>query len=75
MTVDEALEKWNEGCSATQAKEQFIRDGNWQPLKRALRHCKAKTEITEAGKLNGDTVLAVNPDSPIGLPPFLLVVK
>lgn len=75
MTVDEALKHWSEGCTAEEAKGQIVRNGNWQPLARALRHCKEKTEIMEAGKLNGDTVLAVTPDSPIGLPPFLLVVK
>jgi hypothetical protein len=75
MTVDEAIGKWSEGCTAEEAKGQIIRNGNWQPLARALRHCKEKTSIEEAGKLNGDTVLAVTPDSPLGLPPFLLVVK
>lgn len=76
MTVEEAIGKWSEGCTAEDAKGQIIRNGNWQPLDRALRHCKEKTEITEADKkLNGDTVLLVKPDSPIGLPPFLLVVK
>ena len=75
MTIAEALGKWTDACSAVKAKEQYIRDGNWTTLARALRHCKDKTEITEDGKLNGDTVLAVKPDSPIGLPPFLLVVR
>jgi hypothetical protein len=75
MTVDEAIGKWSEGCTAEEAKGQIIRNGNWQPLARALRHCKEKTEITEHGKLNGDTVLAIMPDSPLGLPKFLLVVK
>jgi hypothetical protein len=75
MTVDEAIGKWSEGCTAEEAKGQIIRNGNWQPLARALRHCKEKTSIEEAGKLNGDTVLAVTPESPLGLPKFLLVVK
>lgn len=75
MSIDDALNKWTEGCTAEEAKGQIVRNGNWQSLKRALRHCKAKTEIKEAGELNGDTVLSVTPESPIGLPPFLLVVK
>jgi hypothetical protein len=75
MTVDEAIGKWSEGCTAEEAKGQIIRNGNWQPLARALRHCKEKTEIKGHGMLNGDVVLAVAPDSPLGLPKFLLVVK
>jgi hypothetical protein len=75
MSIADALNKWTEGCTAEEAKGQIIRNGNWQPLARALRHCKEKTSIEEAGKLNGDTVLAVTPDSPLGLPKFLLVVK
>jgi len=75
MTTSEALARYSDACSAVQVKEQYIRDGNWGPLAHALRHCKDKTEITEAGTLNGDTVVMVTPDSPLNLPPFLLVVK
>lgn len=75
MTIYESLGKWSDAATVVKANDQLIRDGNWQSLKRALRHCKEQTEITEAGTLNGDTVLEVTPDSPIGLPTFLLVVK
>lgn len=83
MTVTDALGKWAEACSATKAGEQIIRNGNWTPIARALRHCKGGT-IEEAGKLNSDTVLLVTPaepqdvpagKEPIRLSPFLLVVK
>lgn len=83
MTVQDALAKWSEGCTATlDGKGEIVRDGNWQPLARALRH-DADATLAEAGKLNGDTVLAVKPakkDPPAGKapmvrPPYLLIVK
>lgn len=81
MTVEEAIGKWSEGCTAEEAKGQIIRNGNWQPLARALRHCKGGSVAEHEQKLNGDTVLVVTqkkPDdgkTPPMLAPFLLVVK
>jgi len=85
MTVEEAVGQWVEGCTAEEIKGQIVRTGNWQPLARALRHCKGGEVDQHKEKLNGDTVLCVTPKKPEGdppagkthvaLPPFLLVVK
>ena len=83
MTVEEAIGKWSEGCTAEDANGQLIRNGNWQPIERALRHCKGGAVAEHKQKLNGDTVIVVTPKeskpaegkSPMTLPPFLLVVK
>lgn len=84
MTAKDALDKWSEGCTAAQAGANVvIRDGNWQPLERVLRH-DAQAQIVEVGSLNGDTLLKVTPaavkDAPAGKkpqnrPPYLLIVK
>jgi hypothetical protein len=82
MNKTEALSKWSDACSAVKLKEQFVRDGNWTTLARALRHFNDETAtIAEAGALNGDTVIEVTPaevkpdKAPVNRPPFLLVVK
>lgn len=81
MTVKEALSKWSDACTVCQAKEQYIRDGNWQTIARALRHFtkEGAASVDVAGDLNGDTVIEVTPAAPSDeskpRPPFLLVVK
>jgi len=83
MTAADAIKQWSEACAAVQAgSNAVIRDGNWQPIARALRH-DADAKIVVAGELNGDTVIAVGPvdtDPPAGKsamkrPPYLLIVK
>ena len=85
MTVKEAIAKWSEACSVSKCGEALVRDGNWTPITRALRHFLADNaaEATEYGALNGDTVVLVTPakakpeevPAPKNRPPFLLVVK
>jgi hypothetical protein len=82
MNKTEALSKWSDACSAVKLKEQFVRDGNWTTLARALRHFNDdNATIEEAGELNGDTVIEVTPSeikpdqAPMNRTPFLLVVK
>lgn len=75
MTVDDAKNQWTEAASASKAKAAVVRDGNWQPIARALRHCREGSTIEPAGELNGDKVLQVTPAQPSIVAPFLLVVK
>lgn len=83
MTVQEAVGKWSEAATVAKAADQFVRDGNWQPIRRALRHCKDGSAVDAAGDLNGDAVLLVTPSeaepvvgkSLMKLQPFYVVVK
>jgi hypothetical protein len=87
MTVKEAIEKWSEACSVCKSGEALVRDGNWTPTTRVLRHYIAKESATieVKGGLNGDVVVLVKPIEPKEPPPvgkslakrepFLLVVK
>ena len=61
MNITQALSKWTEACTVEQLKGTFVRNGNWQPIARALRHHKDESSsITEAGDtLNGDAIICV----------------
>lgn len=84
MTKNEALREWSEACIVIQAGPVMVRDGNWMPIDRALRHC-ADTTTVDARKdeFNGDVVVDVVPvpkdaakgKTPMTLAPFMLVVK
>ena len=82
MTAKQAIEKYSEAATVVDAKGLLIRDGNWQPIARALRHF-TDTEVEEHdAKLNGDTVIVVqskfdqaSPPAPTNRAPFMLVVK
>lgn len=83
MTKKEALATWSDACSVCVAGEVTLRDGNWEALSRALRHCTDESTIEQTTELNGDIVVTVMPKfkaiDKVGTPrkeaKFLLVVK
>lgn len=85
MDKSEALKKWSDACTVCECGKTYVRDGNWQTIARAMRHCSDTSTVVEKSELNGDMVVLVTPapneverqpgKKPINLPPFLLVVK
>jgi hypothetical protein len=86
MTVSEAVGKWSDACTAVELKGRVVRDGNWQPLSRALRHYKDESALVSVVEQEGLTVLLIEPKPvdpktvPAGKsaakrPAFLLLVK
>jgi hypothetical protein len=83
MDKKAAVTKWSDACVVVENRGVYIRDGNWQTIDRALRHCADTSTVDQKGSLNGDMVVLVTPapkktaegKSPLNLPPFLLVVR
>lgn len=38
MTYEAIVERFSEACTACDIKGQVVRDGNWHPVRHALRH-------------------------------------
>lgn len=88
MTYAELSKRFTEACTACELGGNIVRDGNWEPVARALRHftTDGSAELELVAEHGGTAILKVTPagvskdalkpgKSALNRPAFLLLLK
>lgn len=63
MKYDEVVGRYSQACAACELNGQIVRNGNWEPVARALRHYSkdGSAEIGLVAEQGGTAILEIKP--------------